>query len=453
MPSFSKITSYSDNNPFRASEPTQHDTEYVTDLMTKLSNGEPIIDILAGMCIEQSSIEELDMVLAFLINFSCDLFKNVTSSKLSQTKENIRNIALVFSALRPDDDIPVMSRIWINKSIPKETKLIFRKAFDDVSLTEMYMSVMFKPNQELVMDVVKSLYNLFPEFDEWQVLKIMLDEDKQERSNIDGTEAESLLVEDWVKDKLKGDTKNKPTWVREYSGEIGEIIDLYQDNPVDDAETMLSNMKIKLPKLGLEDGIGNNDDLIIAQYNLSNYNDKKMMADINPREADSDLEELDRIIFREYGPVNCMIRTDNPGMCGKYGGCRMFLCNEMEELEPGLDIGKEWFSGNCDMCKGKIEKYWHAVRIPLKSGSWKGCYCGFDCMKGSLVRRKEDVETGRDGNKEDGEDGGELEELELLNKLESEKTDLDENGIDRILGVSLLRMELMMRDIGIRDRE
>ena len=88
-----------------------------------------------------------------------------------------------------------------------------------------------------------------------------------------------------------------------------------------------------------------------------------------------------------YGPSNPLLFGMNifdtqHKECMKYGGCRMFLCNhdnknENLQIKPGK---YSWFKGTCDMCLNKIQKYHHAVRRPLITGGWSGCYCSFDCV-------------------------------------------------------------------------
>jgi hypothetical protein len=87
---------------------------------------------------------------------------------------------------------------------------------------------------------------------------------------------------------------------------------------------------------------------------------------------------------RWYGPSNPMLFGINiydsvHFNCLQYGGCRMFLCNHDSKDENG-NI-KDWFNGNCDMCMNKIEKYYQAVRRPLLTGGWSGCFCCFDCVR------------------------------------------------------------------------
>lgn len=103
----------------------------------------------------------------------------------------------------------------------------------------------------------------------------------------------------------------------------------------------------------------------------------------------------DTTIFHEHGPLNTMLSscTDINHECVKYGGCRMLLCTEYENIDGNgddIDIMSEnqhiydWFRGSCDFCLIKIMKRHYSVRQPLHHGGWRGCYCSFECMESHL---------------------------------------------------------------------
>jgi hypothetical protein len=142
-------------------------------------------------------------------------------------------------------------------------------------------------------------------------------------------------------------------------------------------------------------------ELTVAQFNFVSMNDKKLVDIKEPlmmQYAISTFEEKRRLlsnkipefddspIFREYGPVNNIYKhdyLDKDHECKKWGGCRMFLCNEFEL--NGDDIMAEepehvdWFTGECSECKIIIPFRHYAVRKPLINGGWQGCYCN-ECL-------------------------------------------------------------------------
>jgi hypothetical protein len=108
----------------------------------------------------------------------------------------------------------------------------------------------------------------------------------------------------------------------------------------------------------------------------------------------------DEELLKIFGPAHPIFDAElnNGTPCGMYGGCRMFLCVCFEATgsDPlsNLDIidqpdildpfELEWFTGSCDTCSKRIEKKCYAVRRPLETGGWKGCYCGFACVRKDL---------------------------------------------------------------------
>lgn len=110
-----------------------------------------------------------------------------------------------------------------------------------------------------------------------------------------------------------------------------------------------------------------------------------ILRPIMENQARKDLSS-DALLFRILGPANppldADLTTDDPKL--KYGGCRMFTCNHIDQVDPEddtIDEDADWFTGNCDYCNLKIANYCHAIRRPLSHGHFTGCYCSFDCLK------------------------------------------------------------------------
>lgn len=73
---------------------------------------------------------------------------------------------------------------------------------------------------------------------------------------------------------------------------------------------------------------------------------------------------------------------DAPEECK--GGCRMFYCNEFNDYleDDVMDLEfSNWFVGHCDFCGKNIPIYDWAIRRPLPSGGWRGCYCSHECLE------------------------------------------------------------------------
>lgn len=78
-------------------------------------------------------------------------------------------------------------------------------------------------------------------------------------------------------------------------------------------------------------------------------------------------------LFRVAGPVNVASNADltEKRVCAQYGGCRMLLCDCFDE---------DWFLEHCQVCLRKIRSARWALRRPIETGSWKGCYCSPACL-------------------------------------------------------------------------
>ena len=161
---------------------------------------------------------------------------------------------------------------------------------------------------------------------------------------------------------------------------------------------------------------------IIAQYiqerleNMGQYLDVpegktsqevliEMVNNLDPSQYDEligkmtiDPEDVGRIkenknIFRVYGPVNSYPDTDFSELMteeGEYdvnlifGGARMFT-DLSQEVDPETSVSlDEWFTGSCMQCFRRIRSYHYAVREPGLLGGWSGCFCSWECVRGSI---------------------------------------------------------------------
>jgi hypothetical protein len=88
--------------------------------------------------------------------------------------------------------------------------------------------------------------------------------------------------------------------------------------------------------------------------------------------------------IRMFGPVNR--RTIECISAVISGGCRMLTCRCIVEYDDDEDEDTDvspdgWFTGNCDRCTKIIRDLSHALRFPLATGGWVGCYCSEDCIR------------------------------------------------------------------------
>lgn len=120
-------------------------------------------------------------------------------------------------------------------------------------------------------------------------------------------------------------------------------------------------------------------DTIRAELLVATHTQKQILFDPELTKLD-EFEARNRVdLFRLLGPVNTQLDSDAEN--AKYGGSRMFLD---PDFNPDLEKYEEWFHGVCEECHLKILRRWHAIRMPLATGQWTGCYCSIRCLFHSL---------------------------------------------------------------------
>lgn len=115
---------------------------------------------------------------------------------------------------------------------------------------------------------------------------------------------------------------------------------------------------------------------------------------LNNSEKNKDLyyASQDDTLFRYWGPTNMIAGVDltQDHECCRFGGCRMLICRCFERYDdddienqdvPDLSDEVDWFTDSCQECGNRIAKKWYALRLPLTTGGWRGCYCSWKCVK------------------------------------------------------------------------
>lgn len=201
-------------------------------------------------------------------------------------------------------------------------------------------------------------------------------------------------VQYFLKEELeKSKRVVKPSWVKPFPKtdipEIGIPISV-----ADAVETIIRNME-ELCEISGEIDKNELREQIGSLYSISTCTEKAVLVDG---------ERVDDIPhFREFGPVNTMNISvfSEDDQCRKYGGCRMFLCNDFLECESeeedvdDCEYTGNWFSGVCSICSRVIPKKYYAVRLPLVGGGWKGCYCSFSCLENDVNDESTALSVGR----------------------------------------------------------
>ena len=189
-----------------------------------------------------------------------------------------------------------------------------------------------------------------------------------------------------------------PTYIKDFNIIVGQLPkvdpqDIEEDiTPEGIARYIEQQLHESGQELEVPEGT-NPDDVLIEMVNSlteDQYNEFVNKLSVDP-------EEINRIknnpdIFRVYGPVNSypdtdyreILTEDEPDINLLFGGARMFtdLSQEIDdETSVPLD---DWFVGYCMQCSLRIRAYHHAVREPGLKGGWSGCFCSWDCVRGSI---------------------------------------------------------------------
>jgi len=135
---------------------------------------------------------------------------------------------------------------------------------------------------------------------------------------------------------------------------------------------------MKFNALSLSDKYEIAKDFIEKRNMLALQNDLSLFITLGPSAplADSQLDELD------------------------YGGARMFTFNNFD-TDPDIEDDDvfpdgtpknivNWFVGYCQECNLRILRRYHAVRLPMLFGGWKGCFCSWKCVRNNINENNND---------------------------------------------------------------
>jgi hypothetical protein len=221
------------------------------------------------------------------------------------------------------------------------------------------------------------------------IYDVTLDEEKINRLK----DSDSERIKNYIRLKyVKKEFAKKPNWVTKKED---ENITLLEKTPVglseDNLNTKFKNILENINEFSYTTNDDNDEDeynklmkgeeLISKQDSIFIY--LSHMADENDLKKIKNKEYYDEYQreFRVWGPIN-RSASDCCSAPGGIGPCRMLYCccNEGGDDREYNEFA-EWFSGECDNCSRKIINKSCAIRFPLVTGGWRGCYCSVSCMK------------------------------------------------------------------------
>lgn len=165
---------------------------------------------------------------------------------------------------------------------------------------------------------------------------------------------------------------------------VPDVPELSNEEAVEVLLSGLNNLGIEIEKEDLEEG----RKLLLGELQVSTQLQKASLLETEIEKLSLNSLQNDLDYFRVLGPSNPFFNSTPEQM--KFGGSRMFLANEFDYTEDDNieDTPTDWFQGFCEQCHLKIRRRWHAIRRPVDSGGWQGCFHSFECLRTDLAERE-----------------------------------------------------------------
>lgn len=310
-----------------------------------------------------------------------------------------------------EDMMPIRTSVFTFNGIRPETAAFVASA-DPKGCYEKYMlSLVYFPSGPSISRACDILSIIYGEQSK-NVYSSILDEIEESR-NDDGECNDS--IREYVEElfKLVSEYAPIPKWIISPGDSLPSHKALYDNLPKPSVEVVVdipSNEEIINIVTDAVKGvpgylIDNQDSLrnqLMDRYSQMDDTEKKNELEKFARLSEEYSMVGDLDIYRVLGPSHVRTgfndldtRSNHP--CAKFGGCRMMSCIEFsnvnedgEVIDEMIEITNDyasldWFTGNCDYCKRKIRYKHHAVRMPMSSGGWDGCYCSWKHIKADIA--------------------------------------------------------------------
>lgn len=210
---------------------------------------------------------------------------------------------------------------------------------------------------------------------------------------------ENAIILNFLNEKIRKNApyQDVPSWVLDFRNEAsGEVIPDELLPSYEDTKYIPYDIDIKVPStdelIAMYDKKLIETDLskqgyINAINDMTSETKEKIFRPMLERQAYYHRQN-DSVLFRLYGPSMMSVNPTLDEL--KYGGERMFLTvTNPEPDDTGMVQIQDWFTGSCDVCLLKIKRRWHAVRKPIVSGGWYGCFCSWRCVRLGMAIPKE----------------------------------------------------------------
>lgn len=400
-----------DNEDFTNDEVTSYEeNDYTTNLWTLIEDAMVkgnFQDLEYGLTSMQEILTEptdIEQSLIYVLNLA---FRHGHADAIPM-------IIAVWAAANVDEDYaPTATMVFLYKDLLPGFFPFYAKVFTEWTYEWHMTNLLVLNNDEGTQMACERIHQAYGD----QPLEVYKNVLYEVRLRKDGLLPYNVYIEEFIGNIMSlsknGEYAEIPEWIIYIEGEIpsheqwvetlpilGDV-DFVIPNADEAAQLIIDNLKIQnnIPPEAESQAY---DDLYAT---LSGASLKTRIALIAPFvKVPNELRLFDdEEMFRILGPSFPLAgdnyldsRSQNP--CARFGGCRAMLCFEYENNDgygevlledvdsTGLYAMLEWYTGACDFCRKKIRAKHHAVRMPMDTGGWLGCYCSFKCIRNDIVK-------------------------------------------------------------------
>lgn len=353
-------------------------TTAIQQSLALISAGKSARDLLSRFPLMQMTRAQSQQLLAWLLAAGL-------KGPLSTRGPIIREIVDTFEYARHRvDSLPILTLLLLNSHLTWEQVQAVQTFYPEKTTLDYYLDIANLPTDTEALAMLVPLQPLLVNMtsNDWSILlEAISDEDE------DSGYTHPLLAQYFLEQQQIVAPAPKPAWIKSRPPNLSPLPDMNFDIPTPDRVVTLLTADFDRNGVTVSDA-KRAKNLISVQYAIAPLQVKREM--LGHLHTLPDLDDHEHI--RRLGPVN--MSNDHiagSGPCQRYGGCRMLTCCEYEsETSDSLahDIMMmdehvtpvNWWRKRCDACHTPILAKEYAVRQPLVSGGWRGCYCSFDCL-------------------------------------------------------------------------
>lgn len=306
------------------------------NLIGSSSDTSKYLPILKLIPFETYPIENCVNISFFLIKLCKDNTNKMACSLLLNYINSVR--------ITIDPSVFFLQMVFYSSEQHKELILFIINSLDGFDIRGVYIDVMNISDQDVALKICQKLDLIYPckDYSVWRYLYDQSEEDEDENEIVDDKiigfiPVDKSLIHNFFFQKMLETQCQKPEWLKQF------------EEPV-----QLPSYPSEIPNVSemmkfILDGTSENDDFenVTACFYSTSLS-KTRIAMLSEYKKVKDFD--DTVLFNEYGPLNSSYNypTDCSNNCSKWGGCRMFLCNEYEDEKIEDENDEYTFEDECD---------------------------------------------------------------------------------------------------------